>query len=202
MVLITNLTPPKGNEISNISNSSVSTITASNSNNKITQKIENNVNEGAKVYNNYNTQILPKSSESSPKTLKPNKTAPQQIQSVLQQFQSSTKQPSILEDSTIGEYLTLIKKHRNDGADLAKCNLVQLCLEEYNNWQNEANNLLTQVDNYIKNTCHKRSELQQKFSSKTLDGRYFPDTKDSLESLQSLFFSRVETFGLVTYNLN
>lgn len=110
-------------------------------------------------------------------------------------------QRSSNEDQNIKNYSALIESHRNRGVDLAKFNSVRLCLDLYNNWQNQANNLLSRVDQYVQQNYSRRSELQQQFGNETFDGRIFPDTKSSLESIQSIFFNRADLFGMMNFNL-
>lgn len=206
-------------EFKDINNSSLSVITSNNSNvavnsnnvtngnnvansnNKITQKIENNFSEGSKTINNYSSPILRQLNYKIPETPKPNQITNNQ-QRIQQQTQSPpVAQGSSFEDQNVKKYFTLIENHRNRGADLAKCNSVRLCLELYNNWQNQANNLLSEIDSYLQQKYRKRSELQQKFGSETFDAQIFPDTKTSLESLQSIFFNRANLFGMLNSSL-
>jgi hypothetical protein len=181
------------------SNNLINSNNVVNSNNKINQKTENNFSEGSKTFNNYGSSI----------TQQPNfkpQSAPKSNQPPAQQLKTQQQPPSVarnysLEDQNIRNYFALIESHRNRGVDLAKCKSVKLCLNLYNSWQNQANNLLSEIDGYLQQKYRKRSELQQKFGSETFNTQIFPDTKDSLESIQSIFFNRADLFGMMNSTL-
>ena len=186
---------------STITNSTVNS--NNNSNNKTEQKIENNqkienIQQGSQTINNFTNGSQSLSNDKPKSTGMMNQTT-NKPQMPRQQFQSPpVAQVTTLNDSNIENYLALIESHRNRGAGLAKCDSVRLCLALYNNWQDQANNLLDEIDNYIRQRYRKRSELQQEFGSETLTAQIFIDTKDSLESLRTIFFTRAKTFGSMT----
>ena len=181
------------------SNNVTNSHNVTNSNNKINQKTENNFSEGSKTVNNYGSPTIQQPNFKSQSAPKLNQTPNQQPRT--QEQSPPVTRNSSLEDQNIKNYYALIESHRNRGTDLAKCNSVQVCLELYNNWQNQANNLLSEIDSYIQQNYRKRSELQQEFGSETFDVQIFPDTKSSLQSLQKIFFSRADLFGMLNSTL-
>lgn len=177
------------------SNNVANSNNVTNSNNKLNQKIENNFREGSKTINNYSSSITQQPNYK-PQFLSKSNQTPN-----TQQQPPSVTRSSSPEDRNIKNYFAMIENHRNRGVDMAKCNSVQVCLELYDNWQNQANNLLTEIDNYLQQKYQKRSELQQQFGNEIFDTRIFPDTKSSLESIQGIFFNRADVFGMMNFSL-
>lgn len=212
------ISKPKAQEsfnVSDISNSSVSVVTSSNSNvavnstivsntnniantnNKINQKIENNFQQNSQTINNYGDSTLQQTNANPQRPILPKQETkvPPQVSR-----QQPTTQGSI-KDPNIENYLALLQQHRDRGASLAKCNSVRLCLKLYNEWQDQGNNLLRGIDNYIQQKYQRRSELQQEFGNEPLSQQIFPETPESLGNIQSIFFSRAKFFGMMDIHL-